>query len=256
MPPPRKVDLLPPELRQWLQEALRFRGFADYEALADELNWKLEETGSELRIRKSAIHEFGSEYREFVRLQEQASGWAKEWLVAQVTALHQSQTTIPALQSSLTQIGVALGVAQDARPEAVVAAAQAAGKTGTDLVPALQSQVTTLETALQAIQTERARDRAVTFIDGAKASGCTSINQTNRDEFIAMHMANPATTEKLINGFPKIAPGELPQPQTVALQSDSRDLVARARQYLAAQHAAGHDIGWGQAVRAVSEGAK
>lgn len=80
MPPPRKVDLLPPELRQWLQEALRLRGFADYEALADELNWKLEETGSELRIRKSAIHEFGSEYREFVRLQEQASGWAKEWL--------------------------------------------------------------------------------------------------------------------------------------------------------------------------------
>lgn len=80
MPAPRKVDLLTPELRKWLQEALVSRGFGDYEALAEELNWKLEEAGSEIRIRKSALHDYGSEYREFVRLQEQASDWAKEWL--------------------------------------------------------------------------------------------------------------------------------------------------------------------------------
>lgn len=80
MPAPRKVDLLPPELRRWLQDELRARGFADYEALAEALNGRLEEAGSELRIRKSALHDFGAEYREFVRLQEQASDWAKEWL--------------------------------------------------------------------------------------------------------------------------------------------------------------------------------
>ena len=60
MPVPRKVDLLPAELRQWLQEALRARGFGDYEALAEELNWRLAEAGSELRIRKSALHDYGS----------------------------------------------------------------------------------------------------------------------------------------------------------------------------------------------------
>jgi hypothetical protein len=80
MPPPRKVDLLPPEFRDWLRAELVQRGFGDYEAIAEALNWKLEEAGSELRIRKSALHEFGTEYREFVRLQEQASDWAKEWL--------------------------------------------------------------------------------------------------------------------------------------------------------------------------------
>lgn len=80
MPPPRKIDLLPPELRGWLQEELRARGFAQYEELAEALNFRLEEAGLDLRIRKSAIHDFGSEYREFVRLQEQASDWAKEWL--------------------------------------------------------------------------------------------------------------------------------------------------------------------------------
>jgi hypothetical protein len=80
MPPPRKIDLLPPELRMWLQEELRARGFAQYEELAEALNFRLEDAGLDLRIRKSAIHDFGSEYREFVRLQEQASDWAKEWL--------------------------------------------------------------------------------------------------------------------------------------------------------------------------------
>jgi len=80
MPMPRKVDLLQVELRGWLQQAQAARGFAEYEALADDLNCKLEEAGSELRIRKSALHDYGKEYREFVRLQEQAGDWAKGWL--------------------------------------------------------------------------------------------------------------------------------------------------------------------------------
>lgn len=80
MPPPRKIDLLPPEFRRALQDELRDSGFADYEGIAERLNFRLEDAGLELRIQKSAIHAFGSEYKEFVRLQEQASDWAKEWL--------------------------------------------------------------------------------------------------------------------------------------------------------------------------------
>lgn len=80
MPPPRKIDLLPSEFRTQLQEELRASGFADYEGIAERLNFRLEEAGMELRIQKSAIHAFGTEYKEFVRLQEQASDWAKEWL--------------------------------------------------------------------------------------------------------------------------------------------------------------------------------
>ena len=80
MPLPRKVDLLPAELRGWLQDELRARGFADYEALAGALNDRLEDAGLDLRIQKSALHAFGADYREFVTLQEQASDWAREWL--------------------------------------------------------------------------------------------------------------------------------------------------------------------------------
>ena len=59
MPPPRKVDLLPSELRGWLQDELRSRGFAGYEDLAEALNFRLDEAGLELRIGNSAIHSYG-----------------------------------------------------------------------------------------------------------------------------------------------------------------------------------------------------
>lgn len=80
MPPPRKIDLLPAELRGWLQEELRVSGFAGYEDLAERLNFRLEEEGLELRIRKSAIHAYGVEYEAMVRAQEEASAWAVGWM--------------------------------------------------------------------------------------------------------------------------------------------------------------------------------
>lgn len=69
MPAPRKIDLLPPELREWLGEGLRARGFADYEGLAAELNDRLEAAGMDLRIGKSAIHAWGQDVRDYARKQ-------------------------------------------------------------------------------------------------------------------------------------------------------------------------------------------
>ncbi|WP_151720204.1 phage protein Gp27 family protein [Gemmobacter serpentinus] len=80
MPPPRKIDLLPAEMRGWLQEELRAAGFAGYEDLAERLNFRLEAEGLELRIRKSAIHAYGVEYEAMVRAQEEASAWAVGWM--------------------------------------------------------------------------------------------------------------------------------------------------------------------------------
>jgi hypothetical protein len=81
MPPPRKVDLLPKELRQWLQEELRNCGFSQYERIAEALNFRCEEEGLELRIGKSALHAYGQEYEQFVKLQDEAGAWASQWLV-------------------------------------------------------------------------------------------------------------------------------------------------------------------------------
>lgn len=83
MPSPRKVNLLPPELKTWLEAALRARGFGGYEDIAEELNEQLEELGSTLRIQKSAIHTYGVEYAEFVKVQEASASWAQEWMTSE-----------------------------------------------------------------------------------------------------------------------------------------------------------------------------
>ncbi|MEM7213814.1 MAG: phage protein Gp27 family protein [Pseudomonadota bacterium] len=80
MPPPRKVDLLPSGLRDWLRKAISDAGYGNYENIADDLNFQLEEAGLELRIQKSAIHAFGQEHQQFVQLQEEASAWTKTWM--------------------------------------------------------------------------------------------------------------------------------------------------------------------------------
>ena len=80
MPPPKKVDLLPQEQKTWLKEALKEGGFAGYEQLADDLNTRLEDAGITMRVGKSALHNFGKEYAEFVRFQEEASAWAADWM--------------------------------------------------------------------------------------------------------------------------------------------------------------------------------
>lgn len=83
MPVPRKIDLLPEELRDWLKDAMKARGFAGWEDLAAELNDRLEMEGVELRVQKSALHAYGQEYREFVKYQEEASAWAAGWMAEQ-----------------------------------------------------------------------------------------------------------------------------------------------------------------------------
>lgn len=58
MPPPKKIDLVPPELRDWLQQELSERGFAEIVEVTEALNFRLEEAGKELRIGKTAVGEF------------------------------------------------------------------------------------------------------------------------------------------------------------------------------------------------------
>jgi len=80
MPPPRKIDRLPPELRQKLNEELKRRNFSDYEQLAEDLAFWCEEEGIEIRIGKSAIHAYGQEIRDYVRMQEQAQDEIRAFL--------------------------------------------------------------------------------------------------------------------------------------------------------------------------------
>ena len=80
MPPPRKIDLLPQNIRSRLQQLLKERGFSDYVAVTDELNGWLDDAGLEVSVGKSAVHSFGREYEQFAKVQEEASAWAESWM--------------------------------------------------------------------------------------------------------------------------------------------------------------------------------
>ncbi len=80
MPPRRKIDMLPEEQRDWLKTALKDSGFSGYEQIATALNDKLAASGSAITIGKSAVHSFGQEYSEYVKLQAEASSWAESWM--------------------------------------------------------------------------------------------------------------------------------------------------------------------------------
>lgn len=80
MPPPRKLDLIDEDLRTWLEDELKERGFSDYVQLTDDLNARLEDRGEELRIGKSAVHNFGAEHKKFIELQRQTTDWAQSWV--------------------------------------------------------------------------------------------------------------------------------------------------------------------------------
>lgn len=80
MPPPRKIDLIPVEIRLWLQDRLKAQGFSGYVELTDELNQRLAAEGVDMTVGKSAVHSFGQEYEEMAKAQEEASAWAVSWM--------------------------------------------------------------------------------------------------------------------------------------------------------------------------------
>lgn len=67
MPTPSKIAQMPPELRQWLHQALVDRAFGDIVPLTEELNAKLKEAGVAIYIGKSAV---GAESQKLKRAQE------------------------------------------------------------------------------------------------------------------------------------------------------------------------------------------
>lgn len=76
MPPPRKIDLVPEQLRDWLRDELADRGFADIVEVTEALNFRLEQDGLELRLGKTAVGEFSK----LLKDQREAFGMAETLL--------------------------------------------------------------------------------------------------------------------------------------------------------------------------------
>lgn len=108
-----------------------------------------------------------------------------------------------ALQSALTPIASALGLAAGADAAAILAGVeQLRSGDGSDArITALQSELSTVTNQLNELRGDRTREKATAFVDAAIAAGRVGVKPL-RDDYISMHMENPARAEKLINGMP------------------------------------------------------
>lgn len=134
--------------------------------------------------------------------------WTTLHAVIDAAAAEKAQkASMTEAQSALATVAKALGQPEDADPEALVEAAQAAVSGGkgdqAEVVAELQSALADTRTELNEILSERAKDKAVACVDGALAEGA-AITAKMRDQLIEMHQANPTGTEELIAGMPRI----------------------------------------------------
>lgn len=115
---------------------------------------------------------------------------------------------LTALQAQVGEIAVALGLDKGATPEAVLNAATAVDASDKDTIIALQSTVDELSGQVKSLSETGAKSRAETYVDREIAAGRVGV-KAQRDRYIAMHMKDPAETEALIGGLPKVAGGAL-----------------------------------------------
>lgn len=136
--------------------------------------------------------------------------------LTQLTALHTTGDNM-----DKKAICTALGLAETVADDAVLTALHTAAQAGTALQTA-QAEVTSLkgkiaelertsvpvtkvvelETALNTLKADAKHEKAVAFVDAAIKAGKPIT--AARDEYIAQHVADPATSEKQINALPSI----------------------------------------------------
>lgn len=113
--------------------------------------------------------------------------------------------TDTALQSALTEIGTALGVA-GSDTAAVILAAKSAAKAKPAEITALQQQLAGVTTELNTIKAGAARKEAERVVDAEIQRGRVGVLPL-RDHYVTRHMANPAEVEKELAVLPVLMAG-------------------------------------------------
>lgn len=164
-------------------------------------------------------------------------------VVAAMRAKIDGTAEVPALQSAIGEIGVALGLAADAAPADIVTAAQAATKSDDTVVAALQasnaalqSSVTELSATVTALQSGQSEAASETFFQNALAERRAGVNEASKDKWISLHQADPQNAVAIVAALPKLGPSnttiEPPAPKDgeVSLNADQRAVAAQLGQ--------------------------
>ncbi len=158
------------------------------------------------------------------------------------------------LQSALAPIALAAGLAETADAAAVLAGVQALTTDDGDRVTALQSEIVGLTSKIGVLETDGRRKDSVAVIDAAIGAGRVGLKPV-RDEYVALHMTDPARTAKLIAAMPVLAPGQRVTGDAPEGQETNPALLAsKGAAYQRKLEAEGQTISFAAAVRAVAEG--
>ncbi|MDX8354350.1 phage protease [Cognatiyoonia sp. IB215182] len=109
-----------------------------------------------------------------------------------------------AMQSQMSKIGVALGLAEEADGDAILEAATQAAqsdKAAPAEIVALQSEIATLTKTINTMQEGSARTTAETYVDAEIKRGRAGLKPV-RERYIALHMKDPAECKALIEAMP------------------------------------------------------
>ena len=119
-------------------------------------------------------------------------------IVTAIKALTQPDT---AMQSALAEIGTALGVEGDTATLVAAAKANKTAATTSAAIPALQAEIATLTTSLNALSKTASQTKAEAFVDGEIKRGRAGVKPL-RDHYVAMHMEDAARVEKELGALP------------------------------------------------------
>ncbi|MCR5855987.1 phage protease [Mesorhizobium sp. J428] len=137
----------------------------------------------------------------------------EEAVIAAVTTMHAQQAaSSTALQAALSPIAKAVGLPETSDAAAVLAGVEAV-KGGDQEVTALQAELTRVATELKSLQEGGKKKAAELFVDQAIKAGHVGV-KPSRERFIALHMADPVETEKMINAMPTLGVGGQVVPNT------------------------------------------
>ncbi len=105
------------------------------------------------------------------------------------------------------------------------------GGLGNEIVVALQGELAAVTGRLNTLTEATQRNEATAFVDAAIGEGRVGLKPL-RDEYIALHMANPAQAKKLIGGMPAIK-GTTRTDAVPTGEADESDLDPGDRQVMA-----------------------
>lgn len=124
-----------------------------------------------------------------------------EEILAAIQALKMSKAEVETEVETALQSEIGSILGVSGDRQAILAAVRLASAGRGDLV-ALQSQVTAQAAELKAIREANARAAAESYIDGEIARKRMGLNAQNRGHFVALHMSQPETCRQLIAGMP------------------------------------------------------